>query len=204
MKKVNLFKTVALACGFAIVAFGCKNEGNSVENTETTEAVDSTATQTQNEPEAPALTDAIIASIAVTANKVDVDWAKIAEQKATNPKVKDFAKTMDKDHSNIIDAAVKFATEHNLAPDDNNDTTKGFQSQGKEFSDKLNSLSGAEFDKAYIDNEVTFHDNVIKAVEGTLIPAIQNQEFKDFLTNAVPLFKEHLEHAKMIQEELNK
>lgn len=204
MKKSNLFKTVVLVCGFAIVSFGCKNEGNQVEPTNTTE---DTAVVEQPEPAAPtapAMTDAIIASIAVTANQVDVNWAKIAEKKASNPKVKDFAKTMDKDHTNIIDAAVKFAKEHSLTPDDNNDTTTGFLNQDKEFSAKLNSLSGAEFDKAYIDNEVSFHDNVIKAVEGTLIPAIQNKDFKDFLSGAVPLFKEHLEHAKMIQAELNK
>jgi len=204
MKKANLFKVALFAFGIAIVAIGCKNEGSSVETTDETaveEPADSTAVE---QTDAPAMTDAVIASIAVTANQVDVDWAKIAEQKATNPKVKEFAQTMDKDHTNVINAAVKFAGDHNLTPDDNNDTTKGFAEQGKQFSETLNSLSGADFDKAYIDNEVTFHDNVIKAVEGTLIPAIQNDEFKEFLSGAVPLFKEHLEHAKMIQAELSK
>lgn len=200
MKKMNLFKTGLLACGLTMFIVSCENK------TETPPAdTDTTVTEEPTaEEEAPAMTDAIIASIAVTANQIDVDWAKIAEEKASNPKVKEFAQTMDKDHSDIIKAAVEFAGAHSLTPDDNNDTTQGFIGQGKEFSEKLNSLSGDEFDKAYIDNEVTFHDNVIKAVEGTLIPAIQNQEFKDFLTGAVPLFKEHLEHAKMIQAELAK
>lgn len=200
--KMNFFKTGLVVCGLAMFVISCNNKN---ETTPTDTTIDSaTVEEEPAEAEAPAITDAMIASIAVTANQVDVDWAKIAEEKASNPKVKEFAQTMDKDHTNIINAAVKFAGEHQLTPDNNNETTEGFLSQGKEFSEKLNSLSGADFDKAYIDNEVTFHDNVIKAVEGTLIPAIQNQEFKDFLSGAVPLFKEHLEHAKMIQAELNK
>lgn len=197
MKKVNLFKTALLACGFAIVAFGCKNEGSTgVEEPAVEETVET------EEADAPTLTDEIIASIAVTANQVDVNWAKIAQEKASNEKVKDFAITMDKDHSAIIDAAVKFAGDHGLVPNNDNETTQGFLQSEKDISEKLNSLSGEEFDKFYIDNEVTFHGNVIQAVENTLIPAIQNAEFKEFLSGAVPLFKEHLDHARMIQKEL--
>ena len=39
---------------------------------------------------------------------------------------------------------------------------------------KLNGLSGAEFDKAFLQNEVGYHDAVIAAVQSTLMPAIQN------------------------------
>lgn len=52
------------------------------------------------------LTDPEIASIAVTANQVDIDYAKIAEQKSKDPEVIKFAQTMAKDHQSVIDQAV--------------------------------------------------------------------------------------------------
>ena len=64
----------------------------------------------------------------------------------------------------------------------------------------LNSKSAKEFDKAYIDNEVTYHQAVISTVEGVLIPQSSNQELKELLQNVVPALKTHLEHAQMVQK----
>ena len=63
----------------------------------------------------------------------------------------------------------------------------------------LRSKSGKDFNKAYIDNEVTYHKAVIGAVEGLLIPEAENSELKALLQNIVPALKTHLEHAEMVQ-----
>ena len=68
----------------------------------------------------------------------------------------------------------------------------------------LKSLKGAEFDKAYIDNEVTYHQAVIDAIDKTLVPSAQNAELKALLVKVRPAFVAHLEHAKMIQSALGK
>lgn len=163
------------------------------------------AHQSETEDAKPAgPTDAQIASIAVNANSIDIDYAKIAKSNSTNPEVLKFADTMAKDHQNVIDMAVELAKKLSLTPDDNNDTTRSLLDGAATEKDKLNALSGAEFDKEYVNNEVAYHDAVIQAVENTLIPNAQNQELKELLQSAVPLFKEHLEHAKHLQMELNK
>lgn len=48
------------------------------------------------------LSDAEIASAAVTANQSDIDFANIAKQKSKNAAVLKFAETMAKDHQAII------------------------------------------------------------------------------------------------------
>lgn len=68
----------------------------------------------------------------------------------------------------------------------------------------LNSKSGKAFDKTYVDNEVAYHEAVISTVENVLIPDASNKELQDLLKSAVPLFKAHLEHAKMVQKSLAK
>jgi putative membrane protein len=64
----------------------------------------------------------------------------------------------------------------------------------------LEKASGKAFNKAYIDNEVTYHKAVISAVEGLLIPETDNGELKALLQNVVPALKTHLEHAQMVQK----
>lgn len=61
---------------------------------------------------------------------------------------------------------------------------------------RLNNLSGAEFDKVFLQNEVGYHEAVIAAVQKTLLPAIQNTELKDLVTKVAPAFVAHRDAAK--------
>ncbi|HEY2162617.1 MAG TPA: DUF4142 domain-containing protein [Gemmatimonadaceae bacterium] len=56
---------------------------------------------------------------------------------------------------------------------------------------RLNGLSGAEFDKTFLQNEVGYHDAVIGAVTKTPLPAIQNAELKDLVTKVAAAFVAH-------------
>ena len=63
----------------------------------------------------------------------------------------------------------------------------------------LQGLKGKAFEKAYIDNEVTYHRAVINATKTVLIPSAQNTELKAALEGATPLFEGHLQHAERVQ-----
>jgi putative membrane protein len=149
------------------------------------------------------LTDPEIASVAVTANKIDINYANIALKKSKNSQVIAFAKTMAKDHQAVIDQAVALVTKLGVTPKDNA-TSESLNAGEVKTVKMLNSKSGNAFDKAYVDNEVAYHTAVINAVENVLIPDATNKELHDLLVSAVPLFKAHLEHAKMIQKNLGK
>src|SRR3546814_9549409 len=59
--------------------------------------------------ESPELTDPEIASVAVTANQIDVNYGKFALKKSKNAEVRRFAKSMIQDHNSIIKQAVDLA-----------------------------------------------------------------------------------------------
>ena len=147
----------------------------------------------------PKLSDAEVASVAVTANQIDIDYAAIATKKSKNEAVLQFAKTMARDHKAVIDQAVALVTKLNVTPQDNA-VSKQLLADAEKTKIKLNALSGKAFDKAYIDNEVAYHKAVISALEGLLIPEAENAELKELLQNVVPAFKSHLEHAQMVQK----
>ncbi len=152
--------------------------------------------------ETSTLTDPEIASIAVVANQIDIDFAKIAKEKSHDPKVLQFANTMITDHTAVINQAVALVTKLNVTPKDNA-VSQEYLSNAKKTMEMLNSKSGKEFDKAYVDNEVAYHKAVIEAVKTVLIPQTQNAEVKDLFQKIMPALETHLEHAEMLQKELN-
>jgi putative membrane protein len=152
---------------------------------------------------AQTVTDAQIASIVVTANQVDIDAGKLAASKATNPEVKKFGQQMVADHTGVNKQATALVTKLKVTPEDN-PTSQSLKTDGDKNLANLKGLTGAEFDKAYIDNEVTYHQAVIDALDKTLIPSAQNAELKALLVKVRPAFVAHLEHAKMIQSSLGK
>jgi putative membrane protein len=147
--------------------------------------------------------DAQIASIVVTANQVDIDAGKLAATKATNADVKKFAQTMVTDHTGVNKQATALVTKLKVKPEDNA-TSKSLYDGGKDNVTKLKGLKGAEFDKAYIDHEVAYHQAVLDAVDKTLIPGAKNEELKALLVKVRPAFVAHLEHAKHVQSTLSK
>jgi len=146
-------------------------------------------------------TDAQIAHIVVTANQVDIDAGKLAASKATNPEVKAFGEQMVKDHTGVNKQATDLAARLKLKPEDN-PTSQSLNAGGAKNLATLKGLSGAAFDKAYISNEVTYHQAVLDAMDKTLIPSAQNAELKGLLEKVRPAFVAHLEHAKHIQSSL--
>ena len=151
---------------------------------------------------AQGLNDAQIASIVVTANQVDIDAGKLAASKASNPQVKEFAAMMVRDHTSVNKQAVDLATRLKVTPQDNA-TSQALKSGGETNVANLQTLKGEAFDKAYMDHEVAYHQQVLDAVDKTLIPGAQNAELKDLLVKTRPAFIAHLAHAKMVQAAVN-
>jgi putative membrane protein len=147
--------------------------------------------------------DAQIAAIVVTANQVDIDAGKLAESKAKNKDVKAFGKMMVTDHTGVNKSATDLVKKLHVKPEDS-PTAESLKKGGQENIAHLKTLKGDAFDKAYIAHEVAYHQQVIDAMDKTLIPSAQNAELKALLVKVRPAFVAHLEHAKMVEGELGK
>ena len=147
---------------------------------------------------AQGVNDAQIASIVVTANQVDIDAGKLAESRATNDEVKAFARLMVTDHTAVNKSATDLAGKLKVTPRDN-PTSESLKSGGDKNLAHLRTLTGTSFDKAYVDQEVAYHQQVIDALDKTLIPRAANAELKALLIKVRPAFVAHLEHAKRLQ-----
>ena len=152
---------------------------------------------------AQAPTDAQIASIVVSANQVDIDAGRLAASRAHDPQVKAFAKQMVTDHTGVNRQATELVTKLGVTPDDNA-TAQSLRSGGAENVAHLRGLKGAAFDRAYIAHEVAYHQQVLDALDKTLIPGASNDQLKTLLVKVRPAFAAHLAHAKEVQAAIGK
>jgi putative membrane protein len=152
---------------------------------------------------AQGINDAQIAAIVVTANQVDIDAGTLAASRATSGEVKAFAKLMITDHTAVNKSAADLVTRLKVTPQDN-PTSQSLKSGGETNLAHLKAQKGAAFDKAYVDHEVAYHQQVIDALDQTLIPGATNEELKALLIKVRPAFVAHLEHAKRLQASMEK
>lgn len=148
-------------------------------------------------------TDPQIAAIVVTANQVDIDAGKLAKSRASSKDVKQFAQQMVTDHTSVNKSATALVKKLKVKPEAN-PTSDSLKKGGDENLASLKKLKGAEFDKAYVNHEVEYHQTVLDAVDKTLIPSAQNAELKALLEKSRPTFAAHLDHARALQTQLAK
>src|SRR6202008_4366680 len=109
------------------------------------------------------------------------------EKTSADKNVQAFARMMVNDHTSVNEKATALVKKLKVTPEDS-DTAKSLKAGGDANIAKLKGLKGKEFDKAYVDNEVTYHQAVIDALDKTLIPNAKNAELKQTLVNVRPAF----------------
>ena len=150
----------------------------------------------------PALDDPTIVAIFDAANTWDIDAAQVALKKSHNKDVRAFAQMMAHDHRAVRKMGRDLAKKLNVTPTPPGKDFALYQAHVAAMKTLNATKPGAAFDKAYIDNEVAFHQAVIDAMTTTLLPATQNAELKNLETTVAPNFQAHLMAAKKLQGEL--
>jgi putative membrane protein len=150
---------------------------------------------------APDLSDPEVAHVAVTANSIDVDLARFAQTRTRNAEVRQFATTMIADHTAVNAQAAALAGRLGVTPADNA-VSQSLVSGAAQARTGLEPLRGPAFDRAYMDREVAYHQAVLDALDGLLIPTSSNADLRQLLVDVRPAFAAHLEHAKLIRSRL--
>lgn len=158
--------------------------------------------QTSAPAATPAIDDPTIVAIFDAANTWDIEAAQVALQKSRSKDVRAFAQMMAHDHRAVRQMGRDLAKKLKVTPTPPGKDFALYQAHLAAMKTLRATKKGAAFDKAYIDNEVAFHQAVIDAVTTTLLPATQNAELKQLETTVAPNFQAHLLAAKKLQGEL--
>ncbi|MCR9214683.1 MAG: DUF4142 domain-containing protein [Proteobacteria bacterium] len=147
------------------------------------------------------LNDLQIAHVAYVADNIDIRYAHLALAISDNPEIREFAKTMIRDHTAVNEMALALLAKLNAQPQDNF-LSQTLQKNSVIIIDEMSQLRGAEFDRRYAENELAYHKAVNDLVENAFIPNIENGEVKDLFVAGLEIFKAHEEHAAMMVEKV--
>ena len=146
------------------------------------------------------LGDSNIVALLDEANMADSSAGAVALKKATNPEVKAIAKLMMADHHALRVAGQDLAKQLGVTPKPpERDPLAGYV---KNEMDALKKTpKGTEFDRTYIDHEVSIHQAVLDFANQARVTT-QTPELKELIEKATPVIKKHLDQAMEIQKKL--
>jgi putative membrane protein len=152
----------------------------------------------------------------------EVELARLAKERATNPEVKQFAQMMIEDHTKAGDKLKQIASTYSIPQDAKIDE------KHKDLIDKLMKVRGPDFDKEYMKAMVDGHEDVVRRLRSRVD---ENRSLGDRLTgknpenpasvkpepagdrvtmainqwaaDALPVVERHLDRAKQIKENLD-
>ena len=149
---------------------------------------------------APSLDDPTIVAIFDNANTADIETGKLAAERGHSKAVREFGAMLARDHEMVRQQGRDLAKKLGVTPT----PPAGDQSAQEQAAliRRLKSLRGSEFDRAFLQHEAKFHQDVITAVKTTLLPAIKNQELKDLVLKVAPAFQAHLQMAENLDKQV--
>lgn len=140
------------------------------------------------------LNDLEIAHVAYVADNIDIRYAHLALAISSNPEIREFAKTMIRDHTAVNEQALALLAKLGADPQDNF-LSQTLNKNAEGIIDELSQLRGDEFDKRYAENELAYHRAVNDLVANALIPNIENDEVRALFKAGLEIFRAHEGHA---------
>jgi putative membrane protein len=140
------------------------------------------------------LDDATILAIYDQANTADILTARLAVKYGASEEVRALGRMVAADHVAVQQMGRDLASKLGVIPTPPDGDTSIMDSA--RAVTMLQSKRGAEFDRAYLQHEVAFHQAVVDAIRGTLLPAASNPELRALMTTVLAGFEHHLAATK--------
>jgi putative membrane protein len=194
MKKILLAGRAILGAGLIIIFLNsCKNEPKQEDPKEVAEDANEAKFDSidSKEDDSEFLVDQ------AEINLAEIEIGKLAQQKSTNTEVKKFGKM-------LVDEHTKSASEVSaLAKAKNFTLPSSLTEDGQEEYNKLNEKTGLDFDKKFADMMIDGHEKAIDKLKKASENA-KDQDVKVWASNSIAGLTAHLEHAKLLKQNLDK
>ncbi|MNI60047.1 hypothetical protein D3C87_369120 [compost metagenome] len=139
--------------------------------------------------------DAKFTTQAAVGGMAEVELGKMALEKSSNAKVKEFATMMVKDHGMANTELMAIAKLKNIT------LPSTVDDEHKQKMDDLSKKTGADFDKAYVDAMVSGHKSTLKLMEDEAKDG-KDADLKSFATKTAPIVQSHLVMINKINDSM--
>lgn len=148
-----------------------------------------------------AMSDAEILGTYIQVNGFDVETALLGRSQASSNAVRELAVRVSSDHLGVRQAAFDLAAKCKVSPVLASSRSAAASEHGRAMATLL-TLTGGEFDRAYVQQEVAFHRAAIDAVRQVLLPAATCPALKAHFKDVLPAFAQHLSETEALASQL--
>lgn len=133
----------------------------------------------------------------VEMNEAELAIGRLAQERATNAQVREFAQAMVRDHQTALQELRQVASQNNIQIE----AQAGMEGDHRDVHERMMEQKGAEFDREFIDWAVDKHEEAVDDVEDHVDS--ENAALRQWATKTLPTLRQHLEQARTIQQSLN-
>jgi putative membrane protein len=160
------------------------------------------AASNRQHPVNPPLDDPTIVAIFDAANTADIETGDLGAKRGNDKAVREYGAMLAHDHGAVRQLGRDLAKKLGVTPTPPADRS-GAEAHAQAMA-SLRAKHGADFDHAFLEHEVAFHQAVIDAIQTTLLPAIKNEELKALVVKVPPAFQAHMLAGQQLEKRLEK
>jgi putative membrane protein len=154
------------------------------------------------QPSAAPLTDGQIAKVAETVDLGEIEQSKEAQKRVKNPQVKQLATQLIQHHTKSKQKGQTLVKKADLTPEDSSIATDISTKAEANLLAIKNAEAPADVEKAYVDAQISQHEEVLELLKTRLIPSAINQDLKAQLEQTQKMVEEHIQKARKVRETL--
>lgn len=179
-----------------LIGAGCKNSS-------TSPALEDGADRQGATADAETLGDREILGALAAIDTGEITQGTLARTQATDATVRAYGESMVTMHTQASARLTALSQRIDMTPQDSA-RSRALASDATSTHQRLSGMSGAAFDRAYIDAQVMQHTHALDLIDHTLLPQAHNQELRAALTNDVrPMVDAHLQQARGIADRID-
>ncbi len=141
------------------------------------------------------LPETIFWTAAAQGGIAEVELSKVAEARASDPEVKNFAQMMIADHTKANAELQSLAQKKNVT------LPTSMSSANQAALTQMQGLTGADFDRRYVEAMITNHEADVQLFESQAQDE-SDPDAKAFAAKTLPTLQRHLQMIRLIQERM--
>jgi putative membrane protein len=160
------------------------------------------ASQPAPAPSSAARGEPAVMDVLRTADTIAIRSARLARTRSTNDAVRAYAVQILGDQTAASAQLSRLGQRMGVQPR-SDPTSRELTSDADQARARFETKRGSDFDRAYLDNEIHFHQRLLELIDQSLVPAVADSEMKLYLANQRSTLGAQLDHAQHVQAALS-
>lgn len=135
---------------------------------------------------------------AVSASLMEIELGRYAQQNAMNPRVRNFASMMVRDHSKVSEELKSIASRKNIT------VPTTMEDDHREMMSDIQKKTGMDFDREYMKEMVDDHEKDVDKFKKYAERDNADADLKSFASKTLPILLMHQDSAKNIREVIDR